>query len=162
MGWVGIEPTCRSHGFTARCPTIRASNPDYSGREYRTRTCACRNQNPMPYQLGELPTVTLIVLSALFAMLNGISGRNLPYLYIVTQAWSSPWLTDNTIKVSSYLFSTQALDWAVTLSKYNSFFLPRCIHAAISSASSCANGAIATGTLTLPHANFRKLVTGLL
>jgi hypothetical protein len=27
VGWVGIEPTCRSHGVTARCPTIRASNP---------------------------------------------------------------------------------------------------------------------------------------
>jgi hypothetical protein len=24
----------------------------------------------------------------------------------------------------------------------------------------CADGAIATGTLSLPHANFRKLVTG--
>jgi len=26
------------------------------GRRYRTRTCACRNQNPMPYQLGESPS----------------------------------------------------------------------------------------------------------
>ena len=24
---VGIEPTCRSHGVTVRCPTIRASHP---------------------------------------------------------------------------------------------------------------------------------------
>ena len=34
----------------------------------------------MPYQLGELPTVTLIVLSALFAMLMR-DGLELPQLY---------------------------------------------------------------------------------
>lgn len=30
-----------------------------SGRGYRARTCVCRNQNPMPYQLGESPDETM-------------------------------------------------------------------------------------------------------
>ena len=35
---VGIEPTCRSHGVTARCPTIRASHPYFIGAECRLRS----------------------------------------------------------------------------------------------------------------------------
>ncbi len=37
----------------------------------------------------------------------------------------------------------------------------RSVHAAMSSAFDCANGAIATGMITCPHATFRKVVTGI-
>ena len=53
---------------------------------------------------------TLIVLSALFAMLNGIGGHPTVYVHSYSGLTFPPWLTNNTIKVSSNLFSTQALD----------------------------------------------------
>ena len=55
----------------------------------------------MPYQLGELPTVTLIVLSALFAMLNGIGGHPTVYVHSYSGLTFPPWLTNNTIKTTA-------------------------------------------------------------
>ena len=81
----------------------------------------------MPYQLGELPTVTLIVLSALFAMLNGIGGHPTVYVHSYSGLTFPPWLTNNTIKVSSHFFP-KALDWVVTLSIRFSMTVARHAH----------------------------------
>ena len=80
MDDLGFEPSMPEATVLQTAEVTNASRHPNSGREYRTRTYACRNQNPMPYQLGELPTVTLIVLSALFAMLMR-DGLELPQLY---------------------------------------------------------------------------------
>ena len=53
--------------------------------------------------------LTLIVLSALFAMLNGIGGHPTVYVHSYSGLTFPPWLTNNTIKVSSHFFP-KALD----------------------------------------------------
>ncbi len=74
MGTQGFEPRMPEATDLQSAEVTNASRHPFTGREYRTRTYACRNQNPMPYQLGELPTI-LELQSALFAMLNGMAGR---------------------------------------------------------------------------------------
>ena len=52
----GVGDGIRTHMKRICSPWPNHSATHQHGRGYRTRTCACRNQNPMPYQLGESPT----------------------------------------------------------------------------------------------------------
>ena len=50
-----LEP--RTTSLKVRCSANWANGPYY--RDSRTRTYACRNQNPMPYRLGYIPVFSL-------------------------------------------------------------------------------------------------------
>ena len=98
--WVTSESNqvCRSVWFTVRCSHQCCSSPNnFFGRGCKNRT----------YDLGikiRCDTISLIPNSYLNCVICTICyahagwSRITAIIYIVTQAWSSPWLTDNTIK----------------------------------------------------------------
>jgi hypothetical protein len=59
------------------------------------------------------------------------------------------------------LFHGRPQAGVVALSEHCLAICRRSVHAAMLSAYVCANGAIATGIISCPHATFRKVVTGI-